>query len=350
MIDTIKTYLNTYEENLVKEKWTLSVDDETGEYYYCTFIDKIWIGFYPETANIIINGKYINIISDNKVDNFDDLFYSKEDLESFFAEFQKKLNKLFYTDVENILNSKVTRIDYCFNIYTEYVDEYICFFNRYYRNYRYTRFQKFVNHTVKENLDMNSSFYLKLKKQYAGNKNQKYTINFYNKKQQMLTKRKADVEKYKKSSITDADIEAANNILRLEVQLHHEKLKSICKKYNINWETRTLRQFFDINIAKDVLCGEIERFFTKYDFYSYECVKTIVKKQKKSTSGLMEYIKKIAMHNKPESYDYYARVLKNIGIFPYLFLSPSFHLMKLDNPIKLIKQKIIDNNLSELKL
>lgn len=350
MIDTIKICLNTDESNLIKEKWTLSVIEETGEIYYCTFIDKIWLGFYPDTSNLIINGKFIGVVSYNRVDNFDDIYYSKEELEKFFEIFNQKLNKYFYKDVENILDAKVTRIDFCFNVYTEYVNEYISFFNRYYRDYRYKRFKKYVNYSVLHNLDMNSSFYLKLKNQYIDNKNQKYTINLYNKQHQLQTLRESDIEEHGKSSISEKEISLAKNILRLEVQLHHEKLKSICKKYNINWKTRTLRQFFNIDIAKDVVCNEVKRFFTNCDFYSYEYVKRIINEEGKCTKGMMEYIKKIATHNKPKSYGYYAKLLKNIGIFPYVFLSPSFHLEKLKNPIKLLEEKIERNNLVDLKL
>ncbi len=348
MIDTIKVCLHTCEDNLKKEKWTICVNGETGEYYYCTYISSVWIRFYPNTANLIIGGKYASIVTHNKVDNFDDIYSDKEHLLEFFNIFQKKLNKLFHSEIDNILDCKVTRIDYCFNIYSENVDNYLEFFNCYYINYRNTKFKRYVNYTDKAGFDKNSSVYLKTSCQFVKNKNQKYTINMYNKAHQLITKQSTDVEKKRNSNIKQKDIDAAKNILRLEVQLHHEKLKSVCNKYGISWSARTLRDFCDINIAKEVVSHEIKRFFTDCDFYSYKAVKNILKKEKKDTQGMLDFIYKVSKHNKVDLSSNYIRTLKKLGIFPYMFLSPKLNMDKLENPIKLIDKKILDNNSQNL--
>ena len=47
---------------------------------------------------------------------------------------------------------------------------------------------------------------------------------------------------------------------------------------------------------------------------------------------------------------YYDQKLMKLGICPYMFIPSKWGIDKLENPIKLIKRKIFENNLQELTL
>lgn len=163
----------------------------------------------------------------------------------------------------------------------------------------------------------------------------------------MIYKQTEDKKKYNKSCISDDDINKAKNILRLEVQLHHDKLKTVCKKNNIDWNHRYLDEFININIARNTLYNEFNRFFTDKNFCSYKYTKELLLKNN-YTGGIMEYIWKIARNNKVSSYREYVNTLKKLDIFPYMFIPPAWGIDVLENPIKLIDKKIKDNSLNNL--
>ena len=351
MVDTIRLRVNISKAELKSDKWKTEVDENTGEFYYYEFIKSIRLAFYPDTKNLTITGRYISTYTNNKFKNFDDIFSTRNEILEFFFNLESYINSYFITPVVNILTDKVTRLDYCMNVETEYVKEYIEIFNRYYKT-KPKKLKAYINHTIEQNLPIDSSFYLKTEKQYKEKKNQNFTLNIYSKEDELTSKRERQIIKYGNSSITDKDILEAKNILRIEAQLHYSKLKTTCEKFSINPKKCCLYDLFDIEIARYVLKNELRRFFTEADFYSYEKAKEEIQlkiKNHKSKKAALEYIEAVAKNNKVNS----TTIPKNliaIGIFPHYFIPRDWDIHILKNPIKLIDEKIHVNQLQWLSL
>lgn len=284
MVDSIRIFSKIELKHLKTEKWKKEVDKETGVInYYYNFIGRVRIAYYPDSRSISLSGRYISSKTKDRTKNFDDLFSSQQEITEFFKEFESKINSYFKFSCINIFKERVTRIDYVFNLKTKYTPYYIKFFNMYYRENRETVFKNYTNHTIEKNLSDDGSCYIKPRKQYEKHLNQNFTLNLYNKQSQLLDTARKELEEQLYTNITNEDIKNATNILRLEAQLHYFKLKSICKKNGIDWETRSLSELFDIQIARDTVCGEIKRFFGEANFHSFEHAKKIIESSKKGT-------------------------------------------------------------------
>lgn len=353
MVDTIRLFTKISLKDLRMEKWKKFIDKETGviESYY-DYIGKVRIAFYPDTKSLSLSGRYISSETKDRTKNFDDMFSTQQELKDFFIKFEKKVNNYFKSPKVNILKDKITRIDYTFNLETKYVNKYVEFFNLYFERKKDIKFKNYSNHVTESSLDFEGSFYMKTEKQYNENKNQNFTINFYNKQNQLQSTAINELATKFNTNITDEDILSAENILRLEIQLHHQKLKTVCLRNNIDWQTRSLSDLFDINIAQEAISHEIKRFFTDADFYSYQKAKDIIISKisnRRSRKSALEYIEAVSKNNKVKSYTI-ERKLIEIGVFPYYFLPKQWNIDILENPIKLIDKKITDNNLQNLTL
>ena len=351
MVDSIRIRATTTESNLELKKWKIVVNQKTGEYHYRARIKSIRLSFYPDSKNVIISGRYISTYTKSKFKNYDEVFETKGQIFEFFYNLENHINSYFVIPVVDILNDKVTRIDYCTNLSTKNVKEYIEFFNRYY-NTNPKKLTSYTNHAVKQGLPIDSSCYIKTSKQYEEQKNQNFTLNMYWKSDELENKRRKQISKFGKSSITDEDIIEAENILRVEVQLHYAKLKAVCKKFKINPKTCCLYDLFNIEIASYVLKNELKRFFTDSDFYSYEKAKEVIQlkiKNHKSKKAALEYIKAVAKNNKVDS-TAIPKKLIDIGIFPYYFIPRDWNIDFLPSAIKLIDEKIQTNQLQWLSL
>lgn len=351
MIDTIRIRSSTTESNLEFKKWKIVINKKTGEYHYQTFIKSIRLAFYPDSKNLIISGRYISTYTRSKFKNFDDVFKSRDEIFEFFFNLENVINSYFVTPVVDILHDKVTRLDYNLNLETENVKEYIEFFNRYY-NTNPKKLTSYTNHAVKQGLPIDSSYYIKTSKQYEEQKNQNFTLNMYRKSDELENKRRNQISKFGKSSITDKDIIEAAGILRVEVQLHYAKLKAVCKKFGINHKTCCLYDLFNIEIASYVLKNELKRFFTDANLYSFDRAKAEIQlkfKNHKSKKAALEYIKAVAKNNKVNSTTIPKKLI-DIGIFPYYFIPRDWNIDILPSPIKLIENKIQNNQLQWLTL
>ena len=348
MIDNIRIIIPVKEKNIDVSNWNVVVDDNCLQLYYYIFIRRIRIAYYPSSENLLIGGKITGIDNYGNVRNLDDIFCLRIELEKFFEDFNSKINKYIKGKKIDILTNKSTRIDFCFNIKTDYVKEYIKFFNLFYTYNKDNRFLNYSNFNEIKDIEPNSSFYLKTAGQMQYNQNQNFTINFYDKENQLIYRRKKQLEKQNKSFIKSEEIEESKGILRLEVQSHYVYLKSICKKFDIDFKNRKLIDFVDIKIAEYAVCNKIEQFFTKYDFYSYNYVKQLLNTMK-VTKDFKEYVLAKSKNNKVSS-RYFDQKLMRLGICPYMFIPSKWGIEKLDNPIKLIKRKISDNNLYGLAL
>lgn len=152
---------------------------------------------------------------------------------------------------------KVNRIDYCVNIQTRYVDEYIELLKKGDRPWLKDWYDRQGNYTQKK-----GSLYLvsTAKKK----KNRSVTINFYN-KQDQLQKQFGVPEDELQFDEIDPTLELAENILRLEVQCHRAKTEALKKKYGM--DGKYVKEFLNYEIAYDVLKNYLLRIAGTSDYH-----------------------------------------------------------------------------------
>lgn len=136
----------------------------------------------------------------------------------------------------------------------------------------------------------------------------------------------------------------------MEVQAHHDYLRRICREYGIHFGTLTLRDLLDIDISRNAVAEKFIQFFTECDFYSYDAaLKKIRESEVKQTPKFMEYLSAISKKGKVDSV-FYNNKLKDIGIFPYMFIPKNWGIDKLENPIKMIDRKIDKTRKKDFKM
>ena len=187
MVDTIRFNTTIREENLNMMMWKkgkkfrknnrLGIIQENEEYFY-TFVGSVRIAYYPNTQSLVIGGRLITLYYDDKLSNFDDIFSEKEQLTDFFERANMILNRLFVDYTIDITSLKITRIDYCFNVITPFVGEYIKFFNYCFEKNAGQRFSNLINYTKELEKSDDSSCYLKTKGDFSNNTSRNYVINF----------------------------------------------------------------------------------------------------------------------------------------------------------------------------
>ena len=298
--------------------------------YYNRSINKVYFSYCLETQIFIIEGRLINLTAiENKISVLGDLANTVYvvnnknivNVVSLYNEF-KNINKLLYklTNINLLIETfKVVKIEYCYNLYTEQVEEYIKILNKLFdsRPHKYHERYKAPN-------DYESCYITKKRK----NKKEKrkldnYVVNFYNKENE-ISKRK---------NITRLDIDNSKNILRLEIKVQSRLLKSICNKNNINYKTRQFGKFLYQDISKAIIKNKYKYFFgsTDIDFYSYQKAKEIIQNSNsKNKNHLLDYIYKLIKNNKSNKKD--DEQLLKLGINRILTSGIDI----LPNPIKLL--------------
>ena len=348
MIDNVRVTIPIRAENIKLPEWEIKTDKDGVVLYYYRFLRRLWIAYYPDTENLLISGSLLGIKDYDRASNVDDVFLNIYEIQDYFTYLNEKINN-FLTGVNiNILYCKVTRCDFCFNVKTPYYERYIEFFNLCYKYCK--KFKDYKNFTIEKGCGESESFYLKTEKQYEKNSNQNFTLNFYNKKDQLVSKRAYQENTFGHSAISEHDIECSDNILRLELQAHYNCLVRICRENNIPIGQRRLIDFIDINVCRNAICRKIKYFFTECDFYSYkEALKMIENSNVKLTPKFRKYLLDISRRYKVNNVGYNKKLIK-LGIYPYMFIPQKWNIPKLQNPIKLIDEKIDNNKLHFIKL
>lgn len=319
-------------------KWRNIAKTESYDNFYFLNIKSVKFFYFPLTFRFVIQGKIINLNNEISINNFDDI-YGINDFTSFFTETNIVINNLFKTELNlDIRTFKVTKIDYCFNINTKYTSQYIKLFNNIFSWNNYNHHENYVL-SWQEKFEMQGSFYIKTKSDYKRNIKSNYAINFYNKHHQLKFRLKESIENGKKSNITQADITQAKDILRLEVQCSYRYLQSICDKFKIDKETKSLVELLNIDIAKYVISHKYLQFF-KYkdaDFYNYKVVKALVVDDFK----LKKFVLKISQGQNVTTNERKTQGAKLIK----LNINPLGFTKDIDegfliNPLKLLEQKL----------
>lgn len=299
--------------------------------WYITYIGKVKLSYSLDEQALYINGRIIDLLTKNNYMNFDDFDNVKSNIDLFLTKanslIRLKLNNFKF----NLLETKVTQIEYSYNIEIENKDKYIEFLNQLYLQNKDGKYRNYRNFTTEKFKKLNSSFYLKTNGDYKDDSLVNFCLNIYNKSDQMTDKMNKNNGDFHKSRIVSDEIESAKNILRIECKVGYEYLKSICNKNGI---PRTFENLFNEEISKKAIFHQIERFFTKGDFYSKKYVEQIVIANNIKVdldtpySELSEY--KAKMRKKK---------LTELGICPYGFIPEKWGIDKMDNPIKLILNK-----------
>ncbi|HBF4376048.1 TPA: hypothetical protein KON59_003894 [Clostridioides difficile] len=344
MIDRVNLYknikLDTSKFSLkLKKNYNEYIDFKTGEVIqYISSYVLSWNGvsflYAVNSERIYVTGRLVMLLKQgNHVHNVDDLYNYREEIRQ---KINNKLRELFNIELD-ILEFTVASMEVTFNIYNVNADLYLRLFNQIIKDKADSRY---INYVDRNGIDTNTSVYIKSKNNYKSNINKTYTINFYNKLEQLKTlKSKADM--YKSSiNINEIDLELATNTLRLEVK---------CANYELKKYGKTFKTYYDdIYICRDIVLTKYKRFIcsTRLDFYNYFEAKKIVQETNKlktnSKKKLLQYLElryaKKKKYSKQELKKYF-KMLEALNIAPAL-IKTVYKTNKLDSPIKLLDKKI----------
>ncbi|MEG2364516.1 MAG: hypothetical protein RSC26_13565 [Terrisporobacter sp.] len=260
--------------------------------------------------------------------------YVYDDIKTIISKVNDKIYELIGVRLD-IKNFDITYIETTFNIFNvEYVGRYIELFNLIFKD---KNDKRYINYVLEKNLALDTSFYIKTKSDYQKNIKTNYTVNFYNKLDQLLSLEKNPKNK---SKITARDKELARNVLRLEVQLGYKELKKTTKKFN---------QFLDIDFCANIVKDKYRYFISKdemLDFYSYRNAKKIItntdklsKSDKKKLLNDMEQKHRFNKNFSKQKESKYKSTLAILGIH-YYFIPTKWNIEYLESPIKQLDTKI----------
>lgn len=297
---------------------------ETGQYFRWHNIRGVRLRYYEESHNFKIDGKILMILHDTQVQNFDDIYGAEREL--FIDELNSAINHLFPSPILDIRTFTVTRIDYCFNVETPYVGEYIDFLSHAFEK---TNKGNRVDYT-REN-QLYGSVYVRTASDYQENHVKNYTLNFYD---------KADRLRYlieRRNYVSDSDVHLAKNVLRLEVQCGYQLIKRQTAEYGI---TNTFGDLFDFQIAYDTILHIYSLVFKgtqDADFFTYDTAKERLRGKPKA----LDVLRIAASHRIMDTkYAYGRNQAKRAGVYPHCFIPRKAGISQLENPIKLLQKKL----------
>ena len=286
----------------------------------------VWIRYYPLKGRWTITGKIITLLFDTQVANVDDVYGS--DLQAFAADINDCLQGLVNIPIPDILEWEVSRIDYCFNILTPYVDAYLDVMNE---GFRMANNGSRVNYTQQKKLT--GSAYVKTKTDYKDNTRRNYVLNYYDKFDRLEFLQKRGTQ------IPATDWQWATNVLRLEVQCGYVFIKELCEKLNMSRAFGDLLSYEVAYYAEAMIYRRVFKADADQDYLSYQTAKKRLGKQRKA----LEVLERSAEHHRiTDSKDDYGRKqIQKAGIFPFAFLRKGSGVEVLANPLRLIWDKLV---------
>lgn len=303
-------------------KWHREVAGE-GDYYWYRFRG-VTIRYYFETQRLLIMGKLITLLHDTQVQNFDDIYGGETDL--FLDELNDFINGLFTQRIVDVREFSVTRIDYCFNVETSFVKDYLAFLRQ---AFQMVSTGAKTDFAAKNGVD--GSVYIKNSSEYAKNSRYNYTLNVYDKLDRL------HYQQEKGQNISAADLALAENTLRIEVQASHNLIKSVCRHFGME---KTFVNLFNYPVAVYTIESVLKRVYRMdktMDFYTYQ----EAKKKVKVGSAAAEALYALATNHRVngEKYIYKCKQVAKVGIYPYCLLRKESAESILKNPITLIHEK-----------
>ncbi len=326
MIDFLHLRAEYYvaENELNQELWH-EAELKTGERVFYHHRNGVVISYRPGTGKWYIAGKLIALIHDTQVLNVDDIYGA--DVQEFVNDINAYLRELLSIPMLDVLEFEVLRIDYCFNICTPWVEEYLDVFAR---AFRQTNTGNRVDFTQEKRLS--GSVYIKTKGDYRANTRRNYVLNYYDKFNRLEYLRE------KGRPVAEPDWKYAESILRLEVQCGFQFIKQICEDLKCS---RFLGDLMDYHVAYYAHARIYERVFkanADQDFLTYQ----LAKKQFKNHAALR------VMEWAAEGHDITGtkfaqrrKLIKEAGIYPYAFIRKRRGVEVLANPLRLIWDKLV---------
>ena len=298
---------------------------EDGTIYWLHRYREASVLYYPQTGKWSIKGKIMTWLHDTQVANVDDLYGT--DSQGFVNEINAYMQSLVEAPMVDILEWETYRIDYCFNIKTPYVSDYLAVMNE---GFRMSNTGSRVNYPEEKGLS--GSSYIKTRGDYKANELRNYVLNFYDKYDRLEYLRRRGV------CIAEDDWELARNVLRLEVQCGYVFIKELCEKLNI---TRLFGDLLSYEVAYHAEAMIYRRIFkaeADQDYYAYLTAKKLLGKQRKA----LDVLERSAEHHRitDGKYAYGRKQIQRAGIYPFAFLKKESGAEVLENPLKLILLKI----------
>lgn len=241
------------------------------------------------------------------------------------ADFDKMVNKFntimgYLGGLPSFGNWNTNRIDYCINIKTPYVKEYIALMQK--GDVPHSQRLSY-NPSNRNYAHQEGSIYLVSKaRDKRKSKTGSVTINFYDKENQ-IRKEQAD----------NGVIEQAKNILRLEVQCNRPKLDYLKRKYNL--DDKKITSLLSEQISFDILESAVLSICKVGDYYrrtqalkkidELKChqktkdnMKLIIDTVSKQYNSIDKARKQLVKSNQltKEQFNGYIQKLNNIGINP----------------------------------
>lgn len=325
MIDYVRLnkVISIHPRSFCQKTWSKRKTEQGGTYYWYSN-NGVTISYYFETQRMVIGGKLITLLHNTQVHNFDDIYGGLRD--EFLDDINERINRLFVHPQIDIREFTVTRIDYCINVETPYVSDYIEVLKR---AFQAVNSGGKVDHTERHGLE--GSVYVKNEAEYNANVRKNYTLNVYDKKDRLEFQESHGIH------VEEMDFVLAENILRVEVQASHDLINTLCKRFGIG---KTFGELFDYRIALYAMETIFERVFrlkAGCDFYTYRAAKQIIPK-----GAAEKTLFSLATNHsiKGSKYDYGRKRIQQSGVYPYCLLPKKSTVEALPNPLKLVREKI----------
>ena len=327
MIDFIhiKTQNLVPVEELKAEYWEKR-ELTDGTVYWLHKFREASLRYYPQTGKWTIKGKIMTWLHDTQVANVDDLYGA--DIQGFVNEINAYLQSLVEAPMVDICEWETYRIDYCFNIKTPYVSEYLNVMNE---GFRMSNTGSRVNYPEEKGLS--GSSYIKTKGDYQVNELRNYVLNFYDKYDRLEYLRRRG------GRIAEDDWELARDVLRLEVQCGFIFIKTLCGDLGITRRFGDLLSYDVANKAEQMIYRRVFKADANQDFVAYQMAKKRLGKQRKA----LEVLERSAEHHRitDSKADYGRKQIQKAGIFPFAFLKKECGVEVLANPLRLIWDKLV---------
>lgn len=327
MIDFLHLKADYYvlENTLTPVLWR-ETSTKTGERVYYHHCRGVTISYRPESGRWNIAGKIIALIENTHVLNPDDIY--GRDLTEFVNEINCYMQTLLTVPMLDILDFEVNRIDYCFNINTPHVEEYLDVLDR---AFRQVNNGNRVDYTQEKRL--NGSVYIKTMGDYKANTRRNYVLNYYDKFDRLEYLRE------KGQPIADADWKYAENILRLEVQCGFQFIKQLCADLGCSRCLGDLLDYRAAYYAHAKIYGRVFKGDASQDFLTYK----LAKEQFKSKAALRTLEWSAEGHDiAGTKFAQGRKLVKEAGIYPYAFIMKGSGVEVLANPLRLIWDKLVD--------
>lgn len=236
----------------------------------------------------------------------------EEDLQEVEQKFNEVLEQIHF-ELNTFFYWTLNRIDYCINIKTPYVKEYIKLFQRSSLPYR---FNIPYDKKAKVRKHQKGSFYIY---------NNSTTINFYDKEVERLNN-------------TGKWLENAKDILRLEIQC--KKAKTDYMKYKYKFDIKYLGYFTSEELSNKTIATYFDKIIGKGDYYKLDKARAIINSSKHTKATKDKLINVLELINKHKSID---RALKESNYTKGSFNRYIREIRSLNiNPITIPRRECVD--------